>query len=271
MSSILPMKDLLEAGAHFGHQTKRWNPKMKPYIFCARNGIYIIDLQKTVELADEAYKFIVKTVSQGKSVLFVGTKRQAAGVTKDEALKSKMPYVNTRWLGGALTNFSTIKTSIARLKKYEAMKVEGNYEGLTKKEISLIEKERVKLDVVLCGIKDMKKLPGAMFVIDPLKERIAVAEANKLGIPVVALVDTNCNPAPVDYVIPCNDDAIKSISIFAGMITQACKEGRMQFESNIRKSSGGKDAPFEKQKENEISEAMNNKSVESKESSEIVN
>ena len=154
MSTLLPMKDLLEAGVHFGHQTKRWNPKMKPYIFCARNGIYIIDLQKTVDLANEAYKFIVKTVAEGKAVLFVGTKRQASAVIRDEALKCKMPFVNTRWLGGALTNFTTIKSSILRLKKYEAMKVEGSYDGLTKKEISLMEKERVKLD----GTEEVERL-----------------------------------------------------------------------------------------------------------------
>jgi len=247
--TAVPMKELLEAGVHFGHQTRRWNPKMKPYIFCARNGIYIIDLQKTVELADNAYKFIKDVVSQGKDVLFVGTKKQAAVLIKEEAEKCKMPYVNTRWLGGTLTNFMTIKTSIIRLKKLEGMKDDGAYEGMTKKEISKAEKEREKLDFVLCGIKDMKKLPGALFVIDPQKERIAVAEANKLGIPVVALVDTNCDPDPLDYVIPGNDDAIKSIGIFIRMIRSACEEGKTQFETNIRKSTSAKEKAEKKESE----------------------
>lgn len=250
--SAVQMKDLLEAGVHFGHQTKRWNPKMRPYIFCARNGIYVIDLQKTVALAQQAYDYMEDLVAKGELIMFVGTKKQAASVVKDEAEKVKMPYVNNRWLGGTLTNFMTIKSSISRLKKYEDMATNGSYAGMTKKEIIKIEKEKAKLDAVLCGIKNMKKLPAALFVVDPQKERIAVAEANKLGIPVLALVDTNCDPDPVDYVIPGNDDAIKSISIFAKMVSEACVNGKVKFEDTLRK--GGSDRKPSAEKKAEVKE-----------------
>jgi small subunit ribosomal protein S2 len=269
MTSVVPMKDLLEAGVHFGHQTKRWNPKMRQYIFCARNGIYIIDLQKTTQMATNAYAHIESIVAKGKHVLFVGTKKQAAGVMKEEAEKAGMPYVHSRWLGGTLTNYSTIKSSINRLKKFEEMATNGAYEGMTKKEIIKTEKLKAKLDAVLCGIKNMKGLPGALFVVDPQKERIAVAEANKLGIPVIALVDTNCDPEPIDFVIPGNDDAIKSIGIFAQMVTTACHNGKKKFEANIRKGGGDKKpSPKPVAKEDEIKEEKKSAPAKKEESAE---
>jgi small subunit ribosomal protein S2 len=218
------MKQLLEAGVHFGHQTKRWNPKMKKYIFDARNGIYIIDLQKTLKLFLEAYEFTSTLTAKGDSVLFVGTKKQAQDIVADEAERSGMFFMNQRWLGGTLTNFITIQQSIQRLKKYEEEK-EAGYTDMKKKEVSRRERELAKLQKYLGGVQEMSKLPGAIFVVDTKKERIAVHEANRLGIPVIAMVDTNCDPAGIDYVIPSNDDAIRAIKLITSQIAEAAMEG----------------------------------------------
>ncbi len=226
MANVISMKQLLEAGVHFGHQTRRWNPKMAEYIFTERNGIYIIDLQKTVKKVEEAYKFIAEVAANGESVLFVGTKKQAQDSIKEEALRVGMYYVNTRWLGGMLTNFKTIKKRIERLEQLFKMEENGTFDLLPKKEVSQLMAEREKLEKYLGGIKDMKKLPGAMFVVDPRKEKIAIAEAKKLGIPVVAIVDTNCDPEEVDYVIPGNDDAIRAVKLIAGAMANAIIEGQ---------------------------------------------
>jgi len=222
------MKELLEAGVHFGHQTKRWNPKMKEYIFGERNGIYIVDLQKTLKLFKEAMAYVAEMASQGKNVLFVGTKRQAQEAIAEEAGRCSMFYINHRWLGGLLTNYSTVKRSIERLKMLEEMHETGNYGGRTKKEIGQLERERKHLSQNLSGIRDMGRLPDVLFVVDSNKEEIAVAEARRLGIPVVAVVDTNCDPDQVDYVIPGNDDALRAIRLFTNKIAEACIEGRQQ-------------------------------------------
>lgn len=224
----ISMKELLEAGVHFGHQTKRWNPKMKEYIFGERNGIYIVDLQKTLKLFKEAMAYVAEMASQGKNVLFVGTKRQAQEAIAEEAGRCSMFYINHRWLGGLLTNYSTVKRSIERLKMLEEMHETGNYGGRTKKEIGQLERERKHLSQNLSGIRDMGRLPDVLFVIDSNKEEIAVAEARRLGIPVVAVVDTNCDPDQVDYVIPGNDDALRAIRLFTNKIAEACIEGRQQ-------------------------------------------
>ncbi|MBI2373278.1 MAG: 30S ribosomal protein S2 [Deltaproteobacteria bacterium] len=223
--STVTMKQMLEAGVHFGHQTRRWNPKMKPYIFGARNGIYIIDLQQTVVRWRAAYDFVRDLTSRGEKILFVGTKKQAQEVIADEAARASQYFVNNRWLGGTLTNFKTVKGSIDRLKGVEKMATDGTFERLPKKEVLMLNKEREKLERALGGIKDMSRLPGALFVIDPKKEHIGVSEANRLQIPVVAVVDTNCDPDLVDYVIPGNDDAIRSIKLFTGNIADAALEG----------------------------------------------
>ncbi|MCP3178064.1 MAG: 30S ribosomal protein S2 [Desulfuromonadales bacterium] len=244
--SQISMKQLLEAGVHFGHQTRRWNPKMKPYIFGARNGIYIIDLQKTVRYFKNAYSFIKETVERGDKVLFVGTKKQAQDAIKEESLRAEQYFVNDRWLGGMLTNFSTIKGSIDRLKKIETMSTDGTYDLLPKKEVLQLEREKTKLEKSLGGIKSMAKMPGAIFVIDPKKETIAVKEARKLGIPVVAVVDTNCDPDDIDYLIPGNDDAIRAIRLFTARIADACVEGGQAREAAIRtKQEGADEAPEE--------------------------
>jgi len=223
----ISMKELLEAGVHFGHQTKRWNPKMKEYIFGERNGIYIIDLQKTLKMFKDAARFVGETAALGKNVLFVGTKRQAQEAIAEEATRCQMFYVNQRWLGGLLTNMLTVQKSIKRLKELEAMAaVEGGYAGRPKKEVIRLERERKHLDQNLAGIKDMPGLPDVLFVIDSNKESIAVKEARRLGIPVVAIVDTNCDPDEVDYVIPGNDDALRAIRLFASKIADAVIEGR---------------------------------------------
>ena len=219
--AVISMKQLLEAGVHFGHQTRRWNPKMAPYIFTERNGIYIIDLQKTVKKVDEAYDFLRSVAEEGKSILFVGTKKQAQEAVKEEALKSGMFYVNERWLGGMMTNFATIRKSINRLKELEAMEEDGTFEVLSKKEVLALKREQEKLEKSLGGIKDMEELPGALFIVDPRKERIAVAEAKKLNIPIVAIVDTNCDPDEIDYVIPGNDDAIRAVKLLTSRISDA--------------------------------------------------
>src|SRR5690606_3373843 len=224
--SVISMKQLLEAGVHFGHQTRRWNPKMKKYIFTERNGIYIIDLQKTVKKVEEAYNYVKELAANGGTVLFVGTKKQAQDTVKEEAIRSGMYYVNHRWLGGTLTNFSTIRKRVQRLKDIERMEEDGTFEVLPKKEVVMIKKEQERLEKFLGGIKDMEKLPSALFVIDPRKERIAIAEAHKLNIPVVALVDTNCDPDEVDYVIPANDDAIRAVKLLTGAMADAILEAK---------------------------------------------
>ncbi|MBP3786827.1 MAG: 30S ribosomal protein S2 [Prevotella sp.] len=224
--AVISMKQLLEAGVHFGHQTRRWNPKMAKYIFTERNGIYIIDLQKTVKKVDEAYAFLRDIAAEGKSVLFVGTKKQAQEAIKEEALRANMFYVNERWLGGMMTNFQTIQKRVNRLKELEAMEADGTFEVLTKKEVLGLRHEMEKLEKYLGGIKEMNKLPGALFVVDPRKERIAVAEARKLNIPIVAIVDTNCDPDEIDYVIPGNDDAIRAVKLMTGRMADAIMEGR---------------------------------------------
>ena len=224
--SVISMKQLLEAGVHFGHQTRRWNPKMKEYIFTERNGIYIIDLQKTVKKAEEAYNFIRSVAEAGESILFVGTKKQAQESIEQEAKRCEMYFVNQRWLGGMLTNFKTIQTRIAKLRKIEKMEAEGDFALLPKKEVIKLKAEQEKLEKNLSGIKEMKRLPGAMFVVDPRKEHIAVMEARSLGIPVVAIVDTNCDPDEVDYAIPGNDDAIRAVKLIASKMADAVLEGR---------------------------------------------
>jgi len=236
--TAITMKQLLEAGVHFGHQTKRWNPKMKPYIFGARNGIYIIDLQKTVGLARNALRFVSDAVAKGGSVLFVGTKKQAQDAIREEAVRSGMFFVTNRWLGGTLTNFKTVKQGIDRLKAIEKMAGDGTYERLPKKEVAALEREREKLEKNLGGIKELSRLPVAVFVIDTKKEHIAVHEANRLGIPVVAVVDTNCDPEGIDYVIPGNDDAIRSIRLFTGKIAEACIEGRTRYSAWVAEHGG---------------------------------
>ncbi|HEX9778501.1 MAG TPA: 30S ribosomal protein S2 [Geopsychrobacteraceae bacterium] len=239
----ISMKQLLEAGVHFGHQTKRWNPKMKPYIFGARNGIYIVDLQKTVRYFKTAYEFIEATVAAGEKVLFVGTKKQAQDAVREEALRADQYFVNNRWLGGMLTNFATIKASIDRLKKIEAMATDGTLELMTKKEGLQLERERIKLEKNLGGIKNMTKQPGAIFIIDPKKEAIAVKEARRLGIPVVAVVDTNCDPDGIDYIIPGNDDAIRAIRLFASKMADACTDGNQKRKATRQSAAEGKDEP----------------------------
>ena len=219
-------RQLLEAGVHFGHQTRRWNPKMAPYIFTERNGIYIIDLQKTVKKVEECYNFLRDVAARGENILFVGTKKQAQEAMREEALRCNMFYVNERWLGGMLTNFKTIQTRINRLRKLEAMEADGTFDVLPKKEVIGLRHEMEKLTKYLGGIKDMKKLPGALFIIDPRKENIAVMEARKLNIPIVATVDTNCDPDVIDHVIPANDDAIRAVKLIAGAMANAIIEGR---------------------------------------------
>lgn len=224
--AVISMKQLLEAGVHFGHQTRRWNPKMRPYIFTERNGIYIIDLQKTVKKVDEAYYFVRDIAMSGKTMLFVGTKKQAQESIESEAKRCNMYFVNQRWLGGMLTNFVTIRQRIGRLNRIDEMEARGDFEVLPKKEVIKLKLEREKLERNLGGIREMKNLPGALFVVDPRKEHIAIAEARALGIPIVAIVDTNCDPDEVDYVIPGNDDAIRAVKLIAGKLADAVLEGR---------------------------------------------
>lgn len=242
--AIISMKQLLEAGVHFGHQTRRWNPKMAPYIFTERNGIYIIDLQKTVKKVEEAYNFIREIAASGQDILFVGTKKQAQDAMRDEAIRCNMFFVNERWLGGMLTNFKTIQTRINRLRELEKMEENGTFEVLPKKEVLGLRHEMEKLTKFLGGIKDMKKLPGALFIIDPRKEHIAVLEAHKLHIPIVATVDTNCDPDEIDHVIPANDDAIRAVKLLAGKMADAVLEGRQ----------GKQDEPKEATEEKEDTE-----------------
>ena len=222
--AVVTMKNLLESGVHFGHQVKRWDPRMKKYIFAERNGIHIIDLQKTIAAIKDGYDEVRRVVASNKSILFVGTKKQAQQAVQKEAARCGMFYVNNRWLGGMLTNFSTIKKSLQRLKKIEKMEIDGTFENLTKKEIAGLQKEKAKLEKNLGGIKEMKELPGAVFIIDTHKEQLAVAEARRMGIPIIAVVDTNCNPEGIDYPIPGNDDAIRAISLFTSIIANAVIE-----------------------------------------------
>ncbi len=224
--AVVSMKQLLEAGVHFGHQTRRWNPKMAPYIFTERNGIYIIDLQKTVKKLDEAYMFIRDISANGGEVLFVGTKKQAGDSVREEALRANAHYVNARWLGGMMTNFKTIQTRVARLEQLHKMAEDGTFDLLPKKEVAQLSLEIEKLEKYLGGIKNMQKLPAALFIVDPKREKIAVSEAKKLGIPIVAIVDTNCDPDEVDYVIPGNDDAIRAVKLISGAMADAIIEGR---------------------------------------------
>jgi small subunit ribosomal protein S2 len=258
MAAVINMKELLESGVHFGHQTRRWNPKMKPYIFGARNGIHIIDLQKTVRLLKTTYEFIVKTVSEGYSVLFVGTKKQGHDSIVEESERCGMFYVVNRWLGGTLTNFQTIRKSIARLKELERMKEDGSINRYTKKEILKMEKELLKLEKNLGGIKDMDELPGAIFVVDPKKEKIAVREGRKIGIPVIAIADSNCDPDEIDFIIPGNDDAIRAIKLICSKIADACIEGHNLAEERLK-------AEAELLKEQEMVEAEVTISGESEE------
>ena len=270
--AVVTMKSLLESGVHFGHQIKRWDPRMKKYIFAERNGIHIIDLQKTMASIKDAYEAVRKVTTQNKSVLFVGTKKQAQQTIAKEAERCGMYYVNNRWLGGMLTNFSTIKKSLMRLKKLEKMEIDGTFESLTKKEISGIIKEKAKLEKNLGGIKDMKELPGILFIIDTHKEQIAVAEANRMGIPIVAVVDTNCNPEGIQYPIPGNDDAIRAISLFTSVIANAVieadNETGLKIIENLQDDEDDTGADFNKNDDEEIVDYSNyipEENVEAKE------
>ena len=256
--AVINMKELLEAGVHFGHQTRRWNPKMKPYLFGSRNGIHIIDLQKTVRLFKATYEFIVRTVSEGYSVIFVGTKKQGQESIIEESERCGMFFVVNRWLGGTLTNFGTIRNSVARLKELEKMKEDGSINRYTKKEILKMEKELFKLERNLGGIKDMDELPGAIFVVDPKREKISVREAKKLGIPVVAIADSNCDPDEIDFLIPGNDDAIRAIRLICSKIADACIEGHNLAEERLK-------AEAESRKQQEIAQAEASVSVEGEE------
>ncbi|MFO7265443.1 MAG: 30S ribosomal protein S2 [Limnochordales bacterium] len=247
--AVVSMKQLLEAGVHFGHQTRRWNPKMAPYIFTERNGIYIIDLQKTVRKIEEAYKFVKELAASGGTVLFVGTKKQAQAAIREEAERCGMYYVNERWLGGMLTNFETIKSRIRRLKELEQMEADGSFDVLPKKEVMQLRNEREKLQRYLGGIREMKRLPDAVFIVDPRKERIAVHEARKLGIPIVAIVDTNCDPDEIDYVIPGNDDAIRAVRLLTSKIADAIIEGREGRELPVEEEEPEAEAPQDEEAE----------------------
>ena len=249
MASVVSMKQLLEAGVHFGHQTRRWNPKMAEYIYCERNGIYIIDLQKTVKKLEEAYEFVRQLSENGDSILFVGTKKQATDAVREEASRVGMYYVNARWLGGMLTNFKTMRTRVERLAQLKKMQEDGTFDMLPKKEVMKHLGEMEKLEKYLGGVKDMKKLPGALFVVDPRKEHNAIAEARKLHIPIVAIVDTNCDPDEVDYVIPANDDAIRAIRLIAGCMANAVQEGHQgedaESAEEVMAEAAGTAAPVE--------------------------
>jgi small subunit ribosomal protein S2 len=255
------MKMLLEAGVHFGHQTNKWNPKMKPYIFGARNGIYIVDLQQTVGMFEVAYEFIIDVIASGKEVLFVGTKRQAQESIRTESERCNMPHVNQRWLGGMLTNFNTIKRSIDKLNDLDKMFEDESINAFPKKEILGMERERNKLEKVLGGIRNMKDLPGAVFVVDPKRELIAIKEANKLNIPIVAIVDTNCDPDDIDFIIPGNDDAIRAIKLFSSKIADAVIEGKDRFEEMIQAESDKEEivTAVEEESEEDVPESIETK------------
>ncbi len=271
--AVVTMKNLLESGVHFGHQVKRWDPRMKKYIFAERNGIHIIDLQKTIAAIKDSYEAVRKTVAAGKTVLFVGTKKQAQQAIQKEAERCGMYYVNNRWLGGMLTNFSTIKKSLMRLKKIEKMEVDGTVEKLTKKEASALLKEKSKLEKNLGGIKEMKELPGIIFVIDTHKEQIAVAEARRMGIPIIAVVDTNCNPEGITYPIPGNDDAIRAISLFTSIIANAVIESDNENGLKILENLDGDEEVVtdaaNKNEDEEISDYTNYQPTETKEEAPV--
>ena len=273
--AVVTMKNLLESGVHFGHQVKRWDPRMKKYIFAERNGIHIIDLQKTIAAIKDGYDEVRKVTASGKSILFVGTKKQAQQAVQKEAERCGMFYVNNRWLGGMLTNFSTIKKSLQRLKKIEKMEVDGTFENLTKKEVSSLQKEKAKLEKNLGGIKEMKELPGAIFIIDTHKEQIAVAEARRMGIPIIAVVDTNCNPEGIDFPIPGNDDAIRAISLFTSIIANAVIESDNEAGLKILENLGDEEEFVQtdaavKNEDEEIVDYSNYQPTESKEEDEEV-
>ena len=250
VAHVLKVEDLLDAGVHFGHQTHKWNPKMKKYVYGEKNGIYVIDIAKTVKLAKKAYDFLARVAAQGRPILFVATKRQAADVVQKAAHECGAFYVVHRWLGGMLTNYKTITLSVDKIRKVERMKETGDFDLLTKKECAKIEKDIAKLEKNLGGIKDMRKLPGALFVVDPNNERIAISEANNLGIPVVAITDTNCTPEGIDYVVPGNDDAVKSVALLTDYFSEAVKNGQKKFKGH--KESGGKLPMKDTQLEKEI-------------------
>lgn len=254
--SIISMKQLLEAGVHFGHQTRRWNPKMKPYIFTERNGIYIIDLQKTVKKIEEAYEFVRQLAANGGKVLFVGTKKQAQDSVKEEATRSGMFYVNQRWLGGTLTNFKTIRKRINRLNEIEKMEEDGTFDVLPKKETINLMREKERLLKFLGGIREMDELPDAVFIIDPRKENIAVAEARKLNIPIVGIVDTNCDPDEIDYIIPANDDAIRAVRLLTSTIADAIIEGKQGMEEDTVKEEDAKQEETVETSQEEVTEAQ---------------
>ena len=247
--SVVSMKQLLEAGVHFGHQTRRWNPKMAPYIFTERNGIYIIDLQKTIRMIDDAYKFVKEVAEQGKPILFVGTKKQAQNAICDEAKRCGEFYVNERWLGGMLTNYKTISARIDRLNQINEMEEDGTFQKLVKKEVIKLKAERDKLEKSLGGIKDMKGMPGAVFVVDPKKEKIAVKEARILGIPVVGMIDTNCDPDDVDYAIPANDDAIRAVKLITSLMSDAIIEAKEGESQDVSEETESEDLEEEKVEE----------------------
>ena len=267
--AVVTMKNLLESGVHFGHQVKRWDPRMKKYIFAERNGIHIIDLQKTIAAIKDSYDEVRKVTSAGKSVLFVGTKKQAQQAVQKEAERCGMFYVNNRWLGGMLTNFSTIKKSLQRLKKIEKMEIDGTFDNLTKKEVGALLKEKAKLEKNLGGIKEMKELPGCIFIIDTHKEQIAVAEARRMGIPIIAVVDTNCNPEGIDFPIPGNDDAIRAISLFTSIIANAVVEANTETGLKILETLGDEDEvqtdAVNKSADEEITDYSNYQPTEQKE------
>ncbi len=267
--AVVTMKNLLESGVHFGHQVKRWDPRMKKYIFAERNGIHIIDLQKTIAAIKDGYDEVRKVTASGKSVLFVGTKKQAQQAVQKEAERCGMFYVNNRWLGGMLTNFSTIKKSLQRLKKIEKMEIDGTFENLTKKEVAALQKEKAKLEKNLGGIKEMKELPGAIFIIDTHKEQLAVAEARRMGIPIIAVVDTNCNPEGIDFPIPGNDDAIRAISLFTSIIANAViesdNEAGLKILENLNDDEEVSTDAVVKSEEEEITDYSNYQPTETKE------
>ena len=267
--AVVTMKNLLESGVHFGHQVKRWDPRMKKYIFAERNGIHIIDLQKTIAAIKDGYDEVRKVTAAGKSVLFVGTKKQAQQAVQKEAERCGMFYVNNRWLGGMLTNFSTIKKSLQRLKKIEKMEIDGTFNNLTKKEVAALQKEKTKLEKNLGGIKEMKELPGAIFIIDTHKEQLAVAEARRMGIPIIAVVDTNCNPEGIDFPIPGNDDAIRAISLFTSIIANAViesdNEAGLKILENLNEEEDVQTDAVIKNEDEEIVDYSNYQPTEQKE------
>jgi len=266
--SVISMKQLLEAGVHFGHQTRRWNPKMAEYIFTERNGIYIIDLQKTVKKIEEAYAFVRDVAASGQDILFVGTKKQAQDSIREEAQRVNMHYVDVRWLGGMLTNFKTIKKRIERLAQLKKMEEDGTFELLPKKEVIKLRAEKDRLEKYLGGIKEMKRLPGALFVVDPRKERIAIVEAKKLNIPVVAIVDTNCDPEEIDYVIPGNDDAIRAVKLITSTIANAVLEGRQGEQFGVVEEKEEKEEKAQQEEKEEVQDMLAEKAQEAEEAAE---